>query len=36
VAEEIHPVGDRAAKIIFGQRLTRRRTKRAKDTALGK
>src|SRR5215468_4368389 len=34
VAEEIHPVGDRAAKIIFGQRLTRRRTKRAKDISL--
>src|SRR5215471_17387814 len=34
VAQEIHPGGDRAAAIIFGQRLTRRRTKRAKDISL--
>jgi len=34
VAKEIHPVGDRAAAIIFGQRLTRCRTKRAKDISL--
>src|SRR5215510_5255516 len=34
VAEEIHPVGDRASEIISGQRLPGRWTKRAKDVPL--
>src|SRR5262249_37457342 len=32
--EEVNPVLDRTSEVIFGQRLPRRRTKRAEDVAL--